>query len=369
MIATCVRISLSSWSFASTSASPQAADPGLELMPGEAVSPMDSWHKILDNLNIRAPPRSAMDLIPTYTLYGESDENIEEQWIHCESIAARSARFEWRIEAHRHHNFFQILHVRRGPVEATIEGQTIAPHAPVVITIPPETVHGFRFAKEVEGNVVTVPFGRVERLLDSCPGARDMFLRPQVVPLARPGLPALEIERLTAAIAVEFAASSAWRSPLIEAHLVAMLVLVARLVSDHVVQSERFSPLNRRAMEFRVLVDRTYRNRLSVAEYAAKLGTSQTHLNRICRAAFNESALALIDRRIILEATRDLTFTLKSIKEIAVSLGFDDQAYFTRFFTKHVGLSPTQFRRRQARAPARENRRSRPRLGLPKEGA
>ena len=56
--------------------------------------------------------------------------------------------------------------------------------------------------------------------------------------------------------------------------------------------------------------------------------------------------MGAISQRIVLEATRDLTFTVLSVKEIAYSLGFDDPAYFTRFFTKHTGLTPTQFRKR-----------------------
>ncbi len=291
-----------------------------------------------------------MDLVPTYTLYGENDGNIEEQWLHCESIAARSALFGWEIQAHRHHHFFQILYVRRGPVEAVIEGRTIVPRAPVAIAMPPRGVHGYRFAEGIEGHVVTLPFGRVERLLEACPEAREIFLRPRVVDLGAAHAGAAEVGREIDALAEEFAGGGAWRSPLIEAHLTAALIRVARFAAASAAHGSRFAPLDRRAVEFRVLVDRHYRERLPVARYAAELGTSQTHLNRLCRKAFNESALGLIDRRIILEATRDLTFTLMSVKEIAASLGFDDPAYFTRFFTRHVGVSPTRFRRRQSAA-------------------
>jgi AraC family transcriptional regulator of arabinose operon len=40
-----------------------------------------------------------------------------------------------------------------------------------------------------------------------------------------------------------------------------------------------------------------------------------------------------------------LYFTEKSVKEICVALGFDDQFYFTRLFTGIMGLSPTQYRK------------------------
>lgn len=295
-----------------------------------------------------------MDLVPTYTLYGENDDNIGQEWLHCESIAARSALFDWQIRPHRHHHFFQLLYVTRGSAEALIEGRTVAPPVPFVIIMPPRAVHGFRFGKDVEGHVVTLLVDRVERMLDGCPAARDMFHRPHVIDLAGQRA-AAAIDRHIAVVAAEFAGSDVWRLPLIEAHLTAALIRIARLISVAADQLG-FSPLNRRALDFRMLVDRNYRRRLPVAYYAAQLGTSQTHLNRVCRAAFDESALRVIDRRVALEATRDLTFTLMSVKEIAASLGFDDPAYFTRFFTKRIGMSPTRFRRRQGRAVAGRTR-------------
>ena len=40
-----------------------------------------------------------------------------------------------------------------------------------------------------------------------------------------------------------------------------------------------------------------------------------------------------------------LIYTDKSVKEIAFDLGFNDPAYFTRFFTKSVLKSPLQFKK------------------------
>ena len=294
-----------------------------------------------------------LDTVPTYALYGETADRAQEQWLHCESIAARSALYDWQIKAHRHQHFFQFLHIGRGAAHIFLDGRWTAAPVPAVITLPPQVVHGFRFAREVEGHVVTVPIEHVERLLGGSPRARDWVVRSRVLPLG--GHPeASRIAAEVAALAAEFAGHAAWRSPLIEAHLTALLLLAARLAAADTARDSGGSPLGRRAAAFRALVDRHYRQRLPVAYYAAQLGTSQTHLNRICRAAFQDSALGVIDRRVVLEATRDLTFTVLSVKEIAGSLGFDDPAYFSRFFTRHVGLSPARFRRREMRKPERK---------------
>ena len=48
------------------------------------------------------------------------------------------------------------------------------------------------------------------------------------------------------------------------------------------------------------------------------------------------------------EARKYLTYTSYSVSEIAYLLKFEYPNYFARFFKKHTGLSPTEFRERQA---------------------
>jgi AraC family transcriptional activator of pobA len=58
------------------------------------------------------------------------------------------------------------------------------------------------------------------------------------------------------------------------------------------------------------------------------------------------SSLEVINARIVHEAQRELVYTRSSIKQVADHLGFVDEAYFTRFFRKHGGLTPREFRAR-----------------------
>jgi AraC family transcriptional activator of pobA len=74
----------------------------------------------------------------------------------------------------------------------------------------------------------------------------------------------------------------------------------------------------------------------------------------VCLAATGQSPIQLIHARIVLEAKRQLHYTDRPINEIAFALGFDDPAYFTRFFTRLSGASPRAFRRKgPERAAAR----------------
>lgn len=95
---------------------------------------------------------------------------------------------------------------------------------------------------------------------------------------------------------------------------------------------------------FRALFDRNYRTHKPVAFYAGELGITLTQLNRACREVLGKSALGAINARLLLDAERDLVYTFIGVKEIALSFGFSDAAYFSRFFSKHKRCTPIQFR-------------------------
>ncbi len=290
-----------------------------------------------------------MKQVPTYRLYGDDSEAFEDMWLHCEPIRSRSARYGWEIELHRHNEFLQRLYVSAGSAEVSIKDRRIDPETPFVIIVPPRAVHGFRFTRNVEGYVLTMSFDRVGRILDACAGARQLMTEPYHLELGgTDDRAACVIDRYVKLIAGEFAGSAAWRHQLIEATLLALLVHLSRefLISRGVELSGN-QVISRKALAFRMLVDKEYRQHRRVGFYARKLAISATHLNRISRAELGDSALGVVNRRLITEATRDLTFSRLSVKQIAHSLGFDDAAYFSRFFSAHVGQAPTEFRRSQ----------------------
>ena len=44
------------------------------------------------------------------------------------------------------------------------------------------------------------------------------------------------------------------------------------------------------------------------------------------------------------KASQQLDFTDHSVKDIAMSMGFDDPYYFSKRFRKIIGMSPKQYR-------------------------
>ena len=81
-----------------------------------------------------------------------------------------------------------------------------------------------------------------------------------------------------------------------------------------------------------------------VTFYADKLCISTRYLSTIVRNISHSSAKEFIDRSVVLEIKVLLQSTDLSVQEIAYRLRFPDQSYLGRFFKKHTGESPTEFR-------------------------
>jgi AraC-like DNA-binding protein len=84
----------------------------------------------------------------------------------------------------------------------------------------------------------------------------------------------------------------------------------------------------------------------TLASYAQQLNVTQNHLNDTVKAISGKTPGALIREKIIKEASRLLLNTQLSISEICCLLRFEDPSYFSRFFKRYTGLTPTQHRNR-----------------------
>lgn len=95
---------------------------------------------------------------------------------------------------------------------------------------------------------------------------------------------------------------------------------------------------------FRDLVEANYRSLHAPAEYADLLGVTAKALGRVVREHLGRTPTDLIRDRVLKHARREFLHTLRSVKEVARELGYDDELYFSRMFRKATGLSPSGFR-------------------------
>ena len=123
--------------------------------------------------------------------------------------------------------------------------------------------------------------------------------------------------------------------------------VVAEAVQDINLQQADHS---RRHMEivlsFRRLLAEYLATSRKPSYYASLLNISTVYLNEVVKSVTGMNATLYIRSEVVLRAKRLLVHTDLAGKEIAVRLGIDDCAYFSRLFTQTTGVSPSLFRQR-----------------------
>lgn len=293
--------------------------------------------------------------IPRYWLYGEPPAVPELRFVHIETIPERMRLYNWEVRPHRHDGLSHALLVGDGGGRLTADGVEVEFRAPALIVVPAQVVHGFRFDPGTDGHVLTMSEGFLAGVLAAAPEAelRDAPALPQAWNLEAGSDEAAALDRCFAEIRREFRAHHVGRASAIAAQVMLLLVAAARLAADRRRDSadrdgQGVSPDLKLLARLRPMIDERFSQHWPVERYAAALGVTPGRLNAACRRVTGLSTLQLVHARLMLEARRSLIYTGHGMAEIGYALGFEDPAYFSRFFTKREGRSPQAFRRAHA---------------------
>lgn len=110
---------------------------------------------------------------------------------------------------------------------------------------------------------------------------------------------------------------------------------------------QKMQPQDRKTeiyQEYCDLVLRHYHEWHHVAAYAEAMRITVPHLCSTIKMASGHTAGDIIVDAILMDAKAQLKVTSMPIKEIAARLGFDNVAFFNRFFKSHVGVTPRAYR-------------------------
>lgn len=288
--------------------------------------------------------RGQSTAIPAYFLYGEALQAPDERLVHIETIAVRSKLHDWTIRAHRHRDLHQVLLIRRGVAAVELDGESHSVKAPSALIVPPGVVHAFAFEPQTQGFVISFARGLVRELAAASPALMETLDSPFARALDRRALDATDSWRLAEMLLREFGRSAPGRHLALRGMLAALLANLVRLAGP--VASSEGAPLPARELvaRFRESVERRFRTHAAVSAYAAELGASEPTLRRACIAVLGEAPLEMLQLRLLVEAERQLRYTSMPVAQVAFHLGFEDPAYFTRFFTRRMGMTPSAFR-------------------------
>ncbi|MCB0700073.1 MAG: helix-turn-helix domain-containing protein [Chitinophagales bacterium] len=96
--------------------------------------------------------------------------------------------------------------------------------------------------------------------------------------------------------------------------------------------------------QLRQLMDKHYKEQRKLSFYADKLCLSESAIHKLTHKHWGKSFIAILSEKLIMDAKSLLFLTNDTVKEICYDLGFNDPAYFTRFFKKHSGTTPESYR-------------------------
>ena len=244
--------------------------------------------------------------------------------------------------AHRH-DYFQFMFLKEVSGNHNIDFETYTSANCSLHFVGKGRVHNVDFAPNVEGGVLLFPeavFGGSEN---------DLTLLASFAYFKNGAHPVLKLNKAdfeSIAVLIESIKESLNRDAFdLSKYLLFALLVQVRDIYNKSVGDD---PLKKEAHElitFNQLLKEHQRDWNSVEDYLAEIGITATRLNNLCKEQYGKTALQIIHDRKLLEAKRMLVYTDKQVKEIAYNCGFEDVAYFNRFFKKHTKCTPLAFRK------------------------
>ena len=287
--------------------------------------------------------------IPRFFLYGEPPRDAGERFVHVETIADRSRLHDWRIRPHAHRDLHQLLLIVTGGGEMEAETERHPFDAPALLIVPAGVVHGFTFAQDTEGYVVTLAEALLRDLARDERSFRALFANPNCASLQADRTHFEDLTETLPKLRRELVWSAPASAAAATARLTTLLVSAVRALHQPLQMTSAAG--NARAAlvaRLREKIENHLREGLTVTKFAAALNVTPGRLRAACLEVTGKTPARVLEERLLLEAKRNLTYTNMTIAQTAYYLGFADPAYFSRFFSKLAGESPAAFRRRAA---------------------
>jgi AraC-like DNA-binding protein len=245
--------------------------------------------------------------------------------------------------------FYEIALITEGRGALALDGVAaeVAPYR-ICITAPGE-VRSWQLAGARLGALLA--FFETDLFDDAGDDPGRPFIETLPVALAAPAQRSIAVERrrfhaiaaLVESMADELRAPDADTPRMLRAQACQLMIAVQRAsgVTASVPPENRAAVLSRRFAE---LVAERVGHGDSVSRHAERLGVTVRHLNHCVRERTGLTAGETIRRRLFLEARRRLLAGALPVAAVAESLGFSDTPYFIRFFKRHAGVTPGEFR-------------------------
>ncbi|WP_227267940.1 helix-turn-helix domain-containing protein [Roseobacter weihaiensis] len=249
-----------------------------------------------------------------------------------------SAGQDWRLTLAHDRPDYLLIWTTRGQGRLLLDGQRRGVGTHNLIVIPPRQLFALDLGRQGFGQAVVVPDG----------AALTLPQRPVQLRIREAGAISEFMALMEGATREQQG-----RRPLMDQALTAHGALIAVWLQRQLAMEEHIQPRPNAAIRLSAAYMRRitahFHAPLTMADHAAALSVTPTHLTRACKAATGKTAADLLTERILYEARDLLTRTTVPAQDIARSLGFGSAAYFTRFMQHHTQATPSALRKAAAR--------------------
>lgn len=288
--------------------------------------------------------------IPEFFVYGVPARRLDVGFVHVETVRQRENVHRGQVIAHKHPQMAQITFWTGGRGVYAVEDETWTFSAPTVSVVPVGIVHGFTIEPGTDAIVVSV----AEDALAAISG-QSLLALDQPVFVSGHGEPLLwqKLEQAMLAIQTEYREALPGMETVLPPLIAVALSGIARLASQR--QAIALPAPVALAGWLRLLIDRHFREDWPVERYVAEVASTRHLVDKAAREVLGFGVRQAIGERRLVEAKRLLLFTTRTVEDIAYDCGFNDPAYFSRFFRQAAGQSPAAWRRKHL-APKAEQR-------------
>ncbi len=128
-------------------------------------------------------------------------------------------------------------------------------------------------------------------------------------------------------------------------HLLNVFLYKSERAAANLYPSINENASNKLVGSFIELVERKFKTRSNIEEYATVLNVTTSKLNEKVFAVKGKTCKEIVTDRVILEAKRLLVHSTLSVKEIGFELGFKEPTNFIKFFHSNMHQTPIQFQK------------------------
>lgn len=249
---------------------------------------------------------------------------------------------------HRHDDFYEILFVTHGTGTYTIDLQEYKIKPNTVFFLSPGQIHEIVFSDDINGYIFLFSSSFY---LSNKSDPYKLFEFPFFYSLKYDNPPLYlqskaaidELDSLFKKTLLEVNTNAIDSKEATHALLDLILIHCKRLYPQ--TESGQLKKGHILIKRFKQLIEDKCTENIGVKEYADLLEVTANHLSETVKEFTGRTPTDFINDRMVLEIKRLLTHTQYTVQEIAFQLNFADQSYFSKYFKKITGVSPSEFKK------------------------